>query len=389
MSVLSAVTVRMPRLSDSMEEGTIVRWLKSDGEAIAAGEPIVEIETDKATIEYEAEAAGVLEIVAAEGSTVRLGEPIAHIAPPGSEPSPFTPARPRATPIARRLAAERDIDLASVRGTGRRGHIVKADVEALAANGRTTQPAPRIEPPAPQIEPRTHPTEPPSAPAVKRQELTRVQERIASRMAQSRATVPEFELEVEIDMGACLALRTQLADHADPPPSINDMVIKACGLALALHPRINASYREGGFDLHEHVNVGFAVAARDALLVPVIRDADRRPLMEIAREARALAVNARDGSITPSELSGATFTVSNLGMYGIRRFTAVINPPQAAILAVGAVQARPVVRDGQLAAGQTMSATLASDHRILYGADAAAFLADVRDRLQAPIGLLL
>ncbi|MBV9001945.1 MAG: 2-oxo acid dehydrogenase subunit E2, partial [Solirubrobacterales bacterium] len=372
-----------------MEEGTIVRWLKSDGDSIAAGEPIVEIETDKATIEYEAEAAGVLEIVAPEGSTVNLGKPIAQIAPPGSEPSPPALVRPRATPIARRLAAERGIDLASVRGTGRRGHIVKADVEAFAANGRTTTLAPRIEPPAAPTESPRAPTEPRSAPAVKRQELTRIQERIASRMAQSRATVPEFELEVEIDMGACLQLRSQLADHADPTPSINDMVIKASGLALAGHPRVNGSYREGGFELHDDVNVGFAVAARDALLVPVIRDVDRKPLMEIAHEARALAGKARDGSITPAELSGATFTVSNLGMYGIRRFTAVINPPQAAILAVGAVQGRPVVRDGQLAVGQTMSATLASDHRILYGADAAAFMAELRERLQAPVGLLV
>jgi pyruvate dehydrogenase E2 component (dihydrolipoamide acetyltransferase) len=208
-------------------------------------------------------------------------------------------------------------------------------------------------------------------------------------MVQSRATVPEFELEVEIDMGACLELRSQLADHADPPPSINDMVIKACGLSLAGHPRVNGSYRDGAFELHDDVNIGFAVAAPDALLVPVIRDADSKTLMQIAREARALAAQARDGGITPAELSGATFTVSNLGMYGINRFSAVINPPQAAILAVGAVQERPVVRDGQLAVGKTMSATLASDHRILYGADAAAFLAELRERLQAPIGLLV
>jgi pyruvate dehydrogenase E2 component (dihydrolipoamide acetyltransferase) len=372
MNVLSAVAVRMPRLSDSMEEGTIVRWLKSDGDAISAGEPIVEIETDKATIEYDAEADGVLEIVVHEGDTAALGELIARIAPRGaSHSSEPPPARARATPIARRLAAERGIDLTTVQGTGRRGHVVKADVEAAAGNGRDGAPVP----PAPR--------------RVNRQELTRIQERIASRMSQSRATVPDFELEVEIDMGACLDLRSQLADHADPTPSINDMVIKACGLALAAHPRVNGSYRDGGFELHDDVNVGFAVAAPGALLVPVIRDAGRKSLVEIAREARDLAVKARDGTITPAELSGATFTVSNLGMYGITRFTAVINPPQAAILAVGAVRERPVVRDGQLAVGQTMSATLASDHRILYGADAAAFLAELRERLQAPIGLLV
>jgi pyruvate dehydrogenase E2 component (dihydrolipoamide acetyltransferase) len=175
----------------------------------------------------------------------------------------------------------------------------------------------------------------------------------------------------------------------DPVPSINDMVVKACALALVGHPRVNGTYRDGGFELHDEVNVGFAVAALDALLVPVVRDADSKPLVDIARETRTLAAKARDGTITPPELSGATFTVSNLGMFGITRFTAVINPPQAAILAVGAVQERAVVRAGALAVGHTMSATLASDHRILYGADAAAFLAEVRDRLESPIGLLV
>jgi pyruvate dehydrogenase E2 component (dihydrolipoamide acetyltransferase) len=201
--------------------------------------------------------------------------------------------------------------------------------------------------------------------------------------------IPDFELEVEIDMEDCLALRAGLTGHADPVPSINDMVIKACALALMAHPRVNASYRDNGFDLHEEVNVGFAVAAPDALLVPVIRGVDGKSLVEIARETRALAAKARDGSIAPPELSGATFTVSNLGMFGITRFTAVINPPQAAILAVGAVLSRPVVRDGQLAVGRTMSVTLAGDHRILYGADAAAFLAEVRDRLQSPLSLVV
>ncbi|MBV9802593.1 MAG: 2-oxo acid dehydrogenase subunit E2 [Solirubrobacterales bacterium] len=390
MSVASATTVRMPRLSDSMEEGTIVRWLKVHGGAVRAGEAIVEIETDKATMEYEAEADGVLEIVVHEGDTVALGEVIAQIVPgevdrPTPPPRRERPNRIRATPLARRLAAERGIELATVHGTGRRGHVVKADVEALAANGIAPEPAPE---PAPAVPPEPAPVVQ-SAPAPQRQELTRVQQRIASRMAQSRATVPNFELEVEVDMDACLKLRAELPDHADPVPSINDMVIRACALALAKHPRVNGSYRDDGFDLHDEVNVGFAVAAPDALLVPVIRDANRKSVVEIAHETRALATKARDGSITPSELSGATFTISNLGMFGITRFTAVINPPQSAILAVGAVQARAVVRDGELAIAHIMSASLASDHRILYGADAARFLVDVRERLQAPIGLLV
>jgi pyruvate dehydrogenase E2 component (dihydrolipoamide acetyltransferase) len=324
-------------------------------------------------MEYEAEAAGVLELVAAEGDTLALGEVIAQIVPEGSQAAP--PARTRATPVARRLAAERGVDLSRVRGTGRRGHIVKADVEAVPTTAEPTTAEPTT------AEPTTKDTG--------RQEISRIQQRIAARMAESRATIPDFSLEVDIDMDACVALRGEIAPHVDPVPSINDMVVKACALALVGHPRVNGTYRDGGFELHDEVNVGFAVAASDALLVPVVRDASQKSLVQIARETRALAGKAREGTIRPPELAGATFTVSNLGMFGITRFTAVINPPQAAILAVGAVEPRPVVRDGQLAVGHTMSATLASDHRILYGADAAAFLSEVRDRLQSPIGLLL
>jgi pyruvate dehydrogenase E2 component (dihydrolipoamide acetyltransferase) len=189
-------------------------------------------------------------------------------------------------------------------------------------------------------------------------------------------------------MGACLALRAQLAEHHSPAPSVNDLVIKACALALREHPRVNGSYADEAFVLHERVNVGFAVAAPDSLLVPVVADADRRPVTEIAVVTRELAGKARDGAITPAELSGATFTVSNLGMFGVDRFTAIINTPQAAILAVGAAGERAVVRDGAVTTALMMTATLAADHRILYGADAARFLTDVRDRLQAPIGLL-
>jgi pyruvate dehydrogenase E2 component (dihydrolipoyllysine-residue acetyltransferase) len=379
VSVTSAIQVAMPRLSDSMQEGTIVRWLKGSGESVSAGEAIVEIETDKATMEYEAEAEGVLQILVEEGATVQLGEPIAEILPPGSAPGPrqsvpASPERLLATPIARRLAADLGVDLARVRGTGRRGYVVKADVEAVASANGTPEPA--------HVEAAT-------ASPSERQELSRVQRTIATRMAESRALVPDFTLEVEIEMDACLALRAQLAEHADPVPSINDMVIKACALALVGHPRVNGSYRDDGFDLYEHVNVGFAVAAEDSLLVPVIRDADGRSLGSIARAARQLATRARSGEMTPPELSGGTFTVSNLGMFGISRFIAIINQPQAAILAVGAVAPKPVVRDGQIAIAQVMTATLASDHRILYGADAAAFLTDVRDRLQSPMSLLL
>jgi pyruvate dehydrogenase E2 component (dihydrolipoamide acetyltransferase) len=396
VSVAQITEVRMPRLSDSMEEGTIVRWLKAAGDAVATGDALVEIETDKATMQYEAESDGTLEILAAEGETVALGEAIARLLPEGAEPrrarsgtSPRDERVPRvlATPVARRMASELGIDLAAVTASGRRGQIMKADIESFAAgtghgNGAAPEPS-APEPSAPE------PARPePARPEAAREELTRTQRTIARRMSESRALVPDIELVVDIDMGACLALRAQLAEHHSPAPSVNDLVIRACALALRAHPRVNGSYGDEAFILHEQINVGFAVAAPDSLLVPVVTDADRRPVTEIAAVTRALAAKAREGRIAPAEVSGATFTVSNLGMFGVDRFTAIINTPQAAILAVGAATERAVVRDGALTTAVMMTATLAADHRILYGADAARFLTDVRDRLQAPIGLL-
>jgi pyruvate dehydrogenase E2 component (dihydrolipoamide acetyltransferase) len=348
------VTVTMPRLSDSMQEGTIVRWLKRSGESVAPGDVLAEIETDKATMEYEAESDGVLEIVAAEGATVAVGELIARLGAGG---------RVRATPVARRLARELGADLASITPTGRRGQVMKHDVLA-AVNGAATAPPRDAVPATP---------------------LTATQRTIAARMAASRARVPDFDVEVEIDMTACLALRTQV----DAPPSINDFIVKACALALREHPRVNGAFGDDGFAMHDEINVGIAVATDDALLVPVIRDADRRAIRDIAAASRELAKRARERRIEPRDLEHATFTVSNLGMFGVTRFTAVIDEPQAAILAVGAVQDRVVARDGRPAVAPMLTATLAADHRIVYGADAARFLAHVKDLLQNPMRMLL
>jgi pyruvate dehydrogenase E2 component (dihydrolipoamide acetyltransferase) len=389
MSVAEMVEIPLPRLSDSMQEGTIVQWLATAGDTVSAGDAIVEIETDKATMVYEAEDGGVLEILVVEGSTVALGTAIARLLPEGSDvsdvpaasPPPTRTERMLATPVARRMAAEHGLDLSAITATGRRGQIVKADVEAHARNGSApAAPAPPAPAPAP-------PT--PAPGGVRREELSRIQRTVARRMAESRALVPDFEVSVDVDMSACLALRAQLTDHLDPVPSLNDMVVRACAIALREHPRVNAAYRDEGFDLYDDVNVGIAVAGQDALMVAVVARADRTSLSEIAVATRRLATRARSGEITPPELSGATFTVSNLGMFGVDRFTAIINQPQAAILAVGAVADRPVVRDGAVVAGKVMTATLACDHRILYGADAARFVTDVRDRLQAPLGLLV
>ena len=421
----------MPRLSDSMEEGTILRWLKAAGDVVARGEPLAEIETDKATMTYEADAAGVLEILVAEGETLPIGSVIARIgetveavspppaaAPPVVDAPAVTPAaattpggpapagpvavstsavaaatvvsaptnggRLKVSPVARRIARERGIDVTLLHGTGPGGRVVRADVEAAAVPAPTDAPAA----PAPA------PDQGPSAAAkgdVTVQELSRTQQVVARRMAESRATVPSFALQADVDMEACVALRAQLKELAGdaPAPSYNDMVIRACALALREHPRANGAYRDGRFELHGRVNVGLAVSGDDALVVPVVVDADLKSLAVIAGETRTLAQRVRDGLITPPELSGGTFTVSNLGMFGVASFEAVINPPQAAILAVGAVAQRPAVLDGAVVARHQMTLTLASDHRILYGADAARFTASVRALLERPLGLLV
>ena len=216
---------------------------------------------------------------------------------------------------------------------------------------------------------------------------SRIQTQIAQRMAESKATIPDFTLRADVDMDQAVAMRSQL--HSEPVPTYNDMVLRACALALREHPRANAAYRDGVFELYERINVGIAVATADSLIVPTVFDAERKSLLEIARESRGLAERVRRGEITPAELSGGTFTVSNLGMYGVNSFHAIINPPQAAILAVGEVHETPVVRDGQLVPGRRMTIALTCDHRILYGAPAAEFLARVRQLLEQPVNLLL
>jgi pyruvate dehydrogenase E2 component (dihydrolipoamide acetyltransferase) len=384
--------VLMPRLSDSMEEGTIVRWLKRDGERVSEGEPIAEVETDKATVTFDAEADGILRIVVGEGQTVAIGVVVARIGE-AAEPSRATEdngaGRIRASPLARRMARESDIDLTGLAGSGPGGRIVKADLAAArSAAPRELRPEPK-QPEVARLEPVR--TAGGSKGTVTVQQLTRAQVQIAQRMSESKATIPDFTLRAEVDMDQAAAVRAQLRDAAgdDVVPSYTDMVVRACALALREHPRANAAYRDGAFELYERVNVGIAVATEDSLIVPTIFDADRKPLFEIAREAQVLASRVRERQVTPAELSGATFTVSNLGMYGVAGFAAIVNPPQAAILAVGEVHEAPVVRHGQLVPGTRMSIALTCDHRILYGAQAAQFLARVRQLLERPVSLLV
>jgi pyruvate dehydrogenase E2 component (dihydrolipoamide acetyltransferase) len=439
----------MPRLSDTMEEGTILRWLKADGEQVARGEELVEIETDKATMTYESDQAGVLEIVAGVGSTLEVGALIARVGagapgdtsapvssgatavtaePGGQQPDgatatasgPPTPdgahaassegsaasasaERVKASPLARRIAGESGVDLHTLTGSGPGGRIVKADVLARTVTTSDTAATPTASPPpggdrAPAAGIEGVTTAKGETTTV---ELTRTQQTIARRMAESKATIPDFTLQLEVDMEECVKLRSQLkqlSQHEREPgapgvaeqlkaPTYNDMVVKACALALREHPTANGSYRDGRLQLYSRVNVGVAVAAENALVVPTVFDADEKSLGEIARETHALADRVRSGAITPPELGGGTFTVSNLGMYGIKSFTAIINPPQAGILSVGALAPRAVVREGTVLAHSTMTLTLACDHRILYGAEAAQFLTRIRELLETPSAL--
>jgi pyruvate dehydrogenase E2 component (dihydrolipoamide acetyltransferase) len=261
---------------------------------------------------------------------------------------------------------------------------------AAAAPAPAPAPAPAAVTPTPAATPPGRPVG--NKGAVTVQQPTRTQVQIAQRMSESRATIPAFSLRADIDMDPAVTVRAQLREAArggDVLPSYNDMVVKACALALREHPRANAAYRDGAFECYERVNVGIAVATEDSLIVPTVFDADRKSLIEIAHETRSLAARVRERQITPAELSGATFTVSNLGMYGVASFEAIINPPQAAILAVGELRELPVVRAGQVVPGSRMSVVLSCDHRILYGAPAAEFLARVRQLLEQPVNLLL
>jgi pyruvate dehydrogenase E2 component (dihydrolipoamide acetyltransferase) len=394
------VDVAMPRLSDSMEEATILEWLKRPGDEVRKGEPLVEVETDKATVVYEAERAGVLEeIVVDDGGTAALGEVIARLrteggapvaaespvvvaAPVAAAPAETAPAdreresgtRHRATPVARRLAGELGVSLGAVAGTGPGGRIVGADVRAAAGNGSATAVA----------------GGPGGRGEVRVLELTATQRTIAQRMSESRREIPEFTLESEIDIETVARMRDELRTTGrEPLPSFNDFVVRAVALALAEFPRLNASYEGATVQTYSRINVGIAVATDDALLVPTIHDANAKSVFEIAAESRRLAEKVRDRSIGHDDLADGTFTVSNLGMFGVRRFTAVINHPQAAILAVGEVTARPtVVAEGALVARRLMDISLSCDHRIVYGAEAARFLQRVRTLLEEPEQLL-
>ncbi|HEV8663693.1 MAG TPA: dihydrolipoamide acetyltransferase family protein [Candidatus Methylomirabilis sp.] len=425
-----ATEVVMPKLGADMQEGKIVRWLKKEGDPVKKGEIIAEVETDKADIEMEAYASGVLrKILTPAGQVAPVGTPVAVIADEGEDvsalvagrapeaaavpaaapapkaaaPAPArdeggAPGRVKASPLARKLARARGVDLRLVQGSGPGGRVVRADIEQAAAAApaaAVTAPRPAVAPPRPAPAPA-----PPAAPAIpavaaaaaagEAIPLTPIRRAIATRMVQSKAPVPHFYLTLDADMTRAQELRASLNAHDESLKlSFTDILLKACALTLPKHPYVNASFAGDKIQFHREVHVGIAVALEDGLITPVLRDVDKKGLPEIARAARDLAERARNRKMKAEELSGATFTISNLGMFGIEEFSAIIVPPEAAILAVGAIQQVPTAEEGRVAVRPRMRMTLSCDHRVIDGATGARFLADLKKLLEAPYPLLL
>jgi pyruvate dehydrogenase E2 component (dihydrolipoamide acetyltransferase) len=450
--------VNMPKLSDTMEEGTVLEWKKKDGDEVHKGDVLAEVESDKATFDLEAEDDGVLSIKVAKGVPAKIGAPIATIgaaseakpakadaakpekaepakakAEPAKEkaqpeaaeaatderaepetadvpedepavaevpdetaetPAPKAKAAPardsdgeasgtavKASPLARRLAAQLGVDLASIKGTGPEGRIIREDVEA-AAKGKGGAPREAAAPARRSDGPDTEVVEP-----------TRMQATIARRMAESKSTVPEFTVTVEARVDQAVSMRQQLKDSVPGAEKVTmtDFLVRACGLALRKFPEVNTSWVEGRFQHKRSVNIGLAVAPSQGmgLLVPVVHDADTKDIVQISIESRQVIERARSGRPAEGDLTGATFSISNLGMFGVDEFTAIINPPEAAILAVGAIKDAAVVDDGKVVVGKVMRMTLSVDHRVFYGATAAQFMAEVKRLLENPVTLVV
>jgi len=418
-----AEIIEMPRLSDTMTEGVIAKWHKKVGDLIRPGDLLAEIETDKATMEFEAPIGGALLYIGApEGKPIPIGAPIAIIgkpdedisallnrgaspAPPESITSP-TPAQPqpaatppppaeaparvpaspalgappaetrlKASPLARSMAQKAGIDLHQVHGTGEGGRIIRRDVEAYLSHAVATTPV-------------ATPAQPAAAP-YQEVPLSQMRKTIARRLTASMQEAPHFYLTRAVSMEAAATWREKLNALSPHKISFNDLIIKAVAMALRKHPYLNAAWMGDHIRLYQEIHIGFAVAVEEGLIVPVLRHADRKGLSEIAAETVLLAQKARERKLAPEEYTGSTFSISNLGMFGIEEFTAVINPPEVAILAVGAIQPTPVVKDGQVVVERRMRVTLSCDHRVVDGATGAAFLETFTQLLEEPARLLL
>ena len=401
-----ATNIVMPQMGYDMREGTVVKWHKSEGEQVARGEVIADIETDKATVEFEAYTSGVLRrIVADEGIAIPVGELIAIIAgpdevledlpagPPASasaaesvappsepaavespEPVSTAPGEPggrlRASPIARRLAQERGIDLALITGTGPGGRIVEKDVAEFTPSAAAS---------------------PGAEPAGERVELSRMRQAIARVTGDSKREAPHFYVTAEVDMDQAMSLRRDINDAlpAENRVSVNDLILKACTIVLGQYPKFNGSFQGDHLQLNSSINVGIAIALEAGLIVPGISNCQDKSMQQIAAASKDLVARANSGTLRNEEYSGTTFSVSNLGMFDVDSFSAIIFPPHAAVLAVGTVKSQPVVRDGVLAVGQVLKATLSTDHRVADGAEAAQFLVEVKKLLENPVSLLL
>jgi len=415
-----AIKIEMPKLSDTMEEGVIAKWNVKEGDTVAAGDIIAEVETDKATMDVEVFDGGtILKIVPGEGDAVPLGGLIAVIgdagedisdilegsggvgngaaeesapakeepqaaeaplAPVAEAPSASDDGRVKASPLAKKIAADKGIDLNSVNGSGPEGRIIKKDLETYTPTGGLTKPA-AASAPAPV---RTF--ESFESKEIKVSQMRKV---IARRLSESKFTNPHFYETIDIDMKAAFAARKAMNEANDVRISFNDIVVKACAIALTRHPAINSSWLDDIIMQHGDVNVAVAVAIEEGLMTPVINHADKKGLAEIYAETRELAGLARDRKLQPDKMEGSTFTISNLGMFGIEEFTAIINPPNACILAVGAIRDVPVVENGAIVPGKRMKVTLSSDHRVVDGAKAAEFLNTVRNLIENPLSMLL
>ena len=420
-----ATNILMPALSPTMTEGTLARWLKKEGDTVKSGDVIAEIETDKATMEVEAVDEGVLgKILVADGTAgVKVNEPIAVLVadgesvPAGPAPAPAAPrpeaaapqpqaasapapakgnghdagARIFASPLARRMAQQAGIDLGALKGSGPNGRIVKADIEAAQQRGPAAAPAAPAAAPAPVAKP-------PAAPITAPHHLvphSSVRKVIARRLAEAKQTVPHFYASIDVELDALLKLRGELnAKSAPEGPgafklSVNDLVIKAAAITLRRVPKVNSSFTDEATVMFDDVDISVAVSIPDGLITPIIRRADQKGLAAISNEMKELAGRARAGKLKPEEYQGGGFSISNMGMYGVSTFAAIVNPPQSAILAVAAGQQRAVVKGGQLAVATVMTCTLSVDHRIVDGALAAEWLAEFKRVVEDPLSLML
>ena len=418
-----AEVIRMPRMSDTMEEGVIVSWLKKEGEPVKTGDLLAEIETDKATMDFESLWEGtLLHIGAKEGEAIPIDGIIAVIgkkgedfkaalaeagnaAPETSAPAdntssaepavsaasaPNAPAktaapastsdsdadRLKASPLAKAMAKESGIDIASIKGTGDQGRIVRRDVEAAIETGGSEAPAVSVAPVFGQE-------------SYEEVNISQMRKTIARRLAESKFSAPHFYLTIEINMGRASDARQRILEMSGEKVSFNDMVVKACAMALRKHPAVNSSWMGDKIRRNHHIHVGVAVAVSEGLLVPVIRHTDLKSMTQINAEVKVLAAKAKDKKLQTDEMQGNTFTISNLGMFGIEEFTAIINPPDACILAIGAIIEKPIIQNGQVVAGKMMKVTLSCDHRVVDGATGAQFLQTVKQYLEEPMMMLV